>query len=250
LSKCARSRSPLAASATRACWAAGPIERSTGRTQSRCLRSPGTRRRLNACPHPIGLSQPRQHTIAFDRIGHEEMKLPAITPAHDAIRMHCSSRYGCLRSRQHTTAFESITISCISWTRPRSIWMPPNGMRFSCRRSALRKVSKSLRSRAPKAVSCKRLFGGQATIFVRLILHFNDLPYIDLASQTTRPISTTPEVLAIRTDEQTRYKRSGTLHVAAPNPCSCIPPEDVPTSIDPKKVYAIRRESNISDIRQ
>jgi len=30
--------------------------------------------------------------------------------------------------------FESTTISRISWTRPRSVEMPPNVLRFSCRR--------------------------------------------------------------------------------------------------------------------
>jgi len=38
---------------------------------------------------------------------------------------------------------------------------PPNGLRFSCRRGAPHRMpSKKHRSRAPKAVSCKRLFGG------------------------------------------------------------------------------------------
>src|SRR6266545_1410760 len=37
---------------------------------------------------------------------------------------------------------------------------PPNALRFSCRRGALhRTTSKKARSRAPKAVSCKRLLG-------------------------------------------------------------------------------------------
>jgi hypothetical protein len=37
----------------------------------------------------------------------------------------------------------------------------PNVLRFSCRRGAFHKItSKKPRSRAPKAVSCKRLFGG------------------------------------------------------------------------------------------
>jgi hypothetical protein len=37
----------------------------------------------------------------------------------------------------------------------------PNGLRFSCRQGALHQMtSKKQRSRAPKAVSCKRLFGG------------------------------------------------------------------------------------------
>jgi len=34
-------------------------------------------------------------------------------------------------------------------------------LRFSCRQGALRKLSKSERSRAPKAVSCKRLLDGR-----------------------------------------------------------------------------------------
>jgi len=39
----------------------------------------------------------------------------------------------------------------------------PNVLRFSCRRGALhQKALKCQRSRAPKAVSCKRLFGGNA----------------------------------------------------------------------------------------
>jgi hypothetical protein len=38
--------------------------------------------------------------------------------------------------------------------------LPPNVLRFSCRRGALHQMtSKKARSRAPKAVSCKRLFG-------------------------------------------------------------------------------------------
>ncbi len=42
---------------------------------------------------------------------------------------------------------------------------PPNVLRFSCRRGALRKLSKCPRSRAPKAVSCKRLLDGSADVF-------------------------------------------------------------------------------------
>jgi hypothetical protein len=41
----------------------------------------------------------------------------------------------------------------------------PNVLRFSCRRGALhQKASKKPRSRAPKAVSCKRLLGGNAIL--------------------------------------------------------------------------------------
>ncbi len=37
----------------------------------------------------------------------------------------------------------------------------PNVLRFSCRRGALHQItSKKVRSRAPKAVSCKRLLAG------------------------------------------------------------------------------------------
>src|SRR6266540_2623585 len=42
----------------------------------------------------------------------------------------------------------------------------PNVLRFSCRRGALQKLSKKARSRAPKAVSCKRLFGGSRWSYV------------------------------------------------------------------------------------
>jgi hypothetical protein len=35
-------------------------------------------------------------------------------------------------------------------------------LRFSCRRGAPQKLSKKRRSRAPKAVSCKRLLGGSS----------------------------------------------------------------------------------------
>src|SRR6266508_4355956 len=42
----------------------------------------------------------------------------------------------------------------------------PNGTRFSCRRGARhRRASKKARSRAPKAVSCKRLLAGGAANF-------------------------------------------------------------------------------------
>jgi len=57
--------------------------------------------------------------------------------------------------------FESTTISRISWTRPRSVEMPPNVLRFSCRRGAPHQNAlKYQRSRAPKAVSCKRVLAG------------------------------------------------------------------------------------------
>jgi hypothetical protein len=45
-------------------------------------------------------------------------------------------------------------------------WKRPNVLRFSCRRGAPQKVSKCIRSRAPKAVSCKRLFGRRTVSFV------------------------------------------------------------------------------------
>jgi len=41
--------------------------------------------------------------------------------------------------------------------------LPPNGLRFSCRQGARHQASsKNQRSRAPKAVSCKRLLGRRA----------------------------------------------------------------------------------------
>ncbi len=43
--------------------------------------------------------------------------------------------------------------------------MPPNVLRFSCRRGAQhQKALKYQRSRAPKAVNCKRLLGGPAQV--------------------------------------------------------------------------------------
>src|SRR6266540_554575 len=55
--------------------------------------------------------EPCQHMMTYECIGHDTMALPEITPAHLGVRMRCSSRYGCRRSRQHTMTLESITIS-------------------------------------------------------------------------------------------------------------------------------------------
>ena len=65
-------------------------------------------------------------------------------------------------------------------------WLPPNVLRFSCRRGAAQRVSKCARSRAPKAVSCKRLLAGtlakrlelQTIDAARVVHHLLDVPSV------------------------------------------------------------------------
>ena len=54
------------------------------------------------------MNKPRQHTIAFECVGHEQITLSETASAHLDIRMLCSSRHGCPRSGQQAMSFESI----------------------------------------------------------------------------------------------------------------------------------------------
>ena len=85
----------------------------------------------DASAHAMTLSKPRQHTSAFESIGHNQTTLREIRPAQIGVWICCSSRQRCLRPRQHKKTFECITINCVSWTRSRSVQMPPNALPFS-----------------------------------------------------------------------------------------------------------------------
>jgi hypothetical protein len=45
---------------------------------------------LGCAPHVIGLTEPRQHMMAFEGIGHDQITLLEMTPAHDASRMRAN----------------------------------------------------------------------------------------------------------------------------------------------------------------